>query len=257
MPYAAHFLGNALVEGDGGEPVNLLVVIPREQVTMLDDWGGGGMLGMQSSGSNSVTVESAFVPAHWAVDWEGVRASGPTVGAELHQNGLYLGMLRSLYHGGLVLTMLGAARASLDELEQILLTKQTHRPPHIPRYQDRDLQRSFGLVTALAGSAEALLVRVGELYMELGERWLETGQVFSAEDDVHLYTMLQQAGQLSVRAVDEAFSAGSSSAARRGERLQRYYRDVSMYRSHISAQYLSTATELARLHFGLPTTLPE
>jgi 3-hydroxy-9,10-secoandrosta-1,3,5(10)-triene-9,17-dione monooxygenase len=211
---------------------------------------------MQSSGSNSVAVDGVFVPAHWTVEWESVRAPGPTVGASVHQNPLYLGMLRSLYHGGLVLTMLGAAKASLDELEETLLTKQTHRPPHIPRYQDADLQRSFGLGTALAASAEALLYQVGDLYTEYGRRWFETGQEFSVEDDVRLYTMLQQAGQLCVRTVDEVFSAASSSAAKRGQRLQRYYRDVAMYRSHISAQYLSTATELARLHFGLPTTLP-
>src|SRR5919201_2531106 len=255
-PYSTHFMGNALVQEDGRAPLNLLVVIPSEQVTMLDDWGNGALLGMQSTGSNSVAVDGAFVPTHWTVEWESVRAPGPTVGAALHQNPLYLGMLRSMYHGGLVLTMLGAAKASLDELEETLLTKQTHRPPYIPRYQDADLQRAFGLATALAASAEALLYQVGDWYTEYGRRWFETGQEFSVEDDVRLYTMLQQAGQLSVRAVDEVFAAASSSAARRGQRLQRYYRDVSMYRSHISAQYLSTATELARLHFGLPTTLP-
>ena len=50
-------------------------------------------------------------------------------------------------------------------------------------------------------------------------------------------------------------AAAGSSAARRGQRLQRYYRDVSMYHGHIAAQYLNTAGELARVHFGLPDTL--
>ena len=51
------------------------------------------------------------------------------------------------------------------------------------------------------------------------------------------------------------FAASSSSAAKRGTRLQRYYRDVAMYHGHIAAQYLTTAGELARVHFGLPDSL--
>ena len=46
-----------------------------------------------------------------------------------------------------------------------------------------------------------------------------------------------------------------SSAAKRGTRMQRYYRDVAMYRGHIAAQDLTTAGELARAHFGLPDSL--
>ena len=44
-------------------------------------------------------------------------------------------------------------------------------------------------------------------------------------------------------------------AAKRGQRIHRYYRDVAMYRSHIAAQYLNTAREMAKVHFGLPDGL--
>ena len=50
-------------------------------------------------------------------------------------------------------------------------------------------------------------------------------------------------------------AASSSSAAKRGTRLQRYYRDVAMYHGHIASQYLTTAGDLARVHFGLPDSL--
>jgi 3-hydroxy-9,10-secoandrosta-1,3,5(10)-triene-9,17-dione monooxygenase len=55
--------------------------------------------------------------------------------------------------------------------------------------------------------------------------------------------------------VEVIWAAAGSSAAKRGQRLQRSYRDVSMYHGHIAAQYLNTAGELARVHFGLPDTL--
>ena len=65
----------------------------------------------------------------------------------------------------------------------------------------------------------------------------------------------QRAGQLAARAVELIFAAAGSSAAKRGTRLQRYYRDVAMYQGHIAAQHLSTAGDLARVHFGLPDSL--
>ena len=91
--------------------------------------------------------------------------------------------------------------------------------------------------------------------MERAARWTDGGTPFTREDDVRLFTMIQQAGQLAAQAVEIIFAAAGSSAAKRGTRLQRYYRDTAMYRGHIAAQYLSTAGELARVHFGLPDSL--
>jgi 3-hydroxy-9,10-secoandrosta-1,3,5(10)-triene-9,17-dione monooxygenase len=94
--------------------------------------------------------------------------------------------------------------------------------------------------------------------MELARRWVDgsgTGEPFSREDDARLWAMLAQAGQLAARAVEDIFAASSSSAAKRGQRIQRYYRDVSMYRGHIAAQYLNVAADVARIHFALPDSL--
>uniref|UniRef100_UPI00389A6795 hypothetical protein n=1 Tax=Saccharopolyspora mangrovi TaxID=3082379 RepID=UPI00389A6795 len=44
-------------------------------------------------------------------------------------------------------------------------------------------------------------------------------------------------------------SAGSS-AGRGGHPMERYFRDVSMYRGHISAQYRWSAAKFAQIHFG-------
>ena len=99
------------------------------------------------------------------------------------------------------------------------------------------------------------MLQAGDRYMDMAERWATTGQPFAREDDVRLFTMIQQAGQLAAQAVQEIFAASSSSAAKRGTRLQRYYRDVAMYHGHIASQYLTTAGELARVHFGLPDSL--
>jgi 3-hydroxy-9,10-secoandrosta-1,3,5(10)-triene-9,17-dione monooxygenase len=257
VPYATHFIGNALLPTNEPDavPEAVVAVIPRGRYTVLDDWGGGAQLGMQASGSNSVRVEQVFVPEHLVVPANWTRREGATPGTELHANPMYLGMIYGVYHAGLVVTIVGAARASLAEFEEILTTRKTTFPPQVMRYEHHDFQRSWGLARGLTDSAEALLYRAGEMYMEHCRRWADDGVPFSREDDIRLFGILQQAGRLAAEAVELVFRSAGSSAARRGQRLQRYFRDVAMYRGHIAAQYLNLASEFARAHFGLSDQL--
>jgi 3-hydroxy-9,10-secoandrosta-1,3,5(10)-triene-9,17-dione monooxygenase len=265
IAHATHFMGNALVAGTGDAGTGdagtgdagdrITAVIPRDEVTVLDDWGDGSTLGMNSSGSNSVRVDGVFVPAHRTVPADWTHGADMAPGAALHGNPLYCGRIYAVYHAGLVIPVIGAARAALEEFEQIITTRLTYFPPQVPRYTHPDHQRPFGQALALTDTAEAIVLRAGERYMELARRWAAAGEPFSREDDVRLYAMIQQAGQLALRAVEIIFATASSSSARRGTRLQRYYRDVAMYRGHIAAQPLTTAGELARVHFGLPDSL--
>jgi 3-hydroxy-9,10-secoandrosta-1,3,5(10)-triene-9,17-dione monooxygenase len=255
--HATHLMVNAMTAGTAGagRPDSLVAVVPMDRVTVLDDWGDGVTLGMNSSGSNSARVDKVFVPAQRTTRWDWTRRTGPAPGAALHGNMMYCGRIYSVYHGGLVIPVIGAARAALAEFEEIITTKKTYIPPQVPRYTHPDHQRPYGYALALTDSAEGLLLQVAGLYMEYCQRWAEGGQPFSREDDVRLYAMLQQAAQLAIKALDVVFAAASSSAAKRGQRIQRYYRDVAMYHGHIAAQYLNTAGELARVHFGLPDSL--
>ena len=252
IAHATHFMGNAMVAGTSDR---IAVVIPRDQVTVLDDWGGGATLGMNASGSNSVRANAVFVPAHRTAPADWTHGDTQAPGAALHGNPLYCGRIYAVYHAGLVIPVIGAARAALAEYEQIITTRPTYFPPQVPRYTHPDYQRPFGHALALTDAAEAIVLRAGEEYMERARRWAQGGAPFSREDDVRLYAMIQQAGQLAAHAVEIIFAAAGSSAAKRGTRLQRYYRDVAMYRGHIAAQDLTTAGELACVHFGLPDSL--
>jgi 3-hydroxy-9,10-secoandrosta-1,3,5(10)-triene-9,17-dione monooxygenase len=257
VPYSTHFLGTARVPGRelDGRPLTVVAAIPRDEYTVLDDWGDGVTLGMSSSGSNSVRVESVFVPEHRAPVFDWTRKPGPTPGTELHGNPMYLGMIYGVYHAGLVLTLVGAALAALDEYEHIITTRKVAIGPPMPRYMHHDFQRTFGLAQALTDSAEALLYHAGEMYMDYCRRWADTGVIFGREEDTRLFGMLQTAGRLASEAVELLFASSGSSAAKKGSRMQRYLRDVAMYRGHIAAQHLNIAADIARVHFGLPDDL--
>jgi 3-hydroxy-9,10-secoandrosta-1,3,5(10)-triene-9,17-dione monooxygenase len=260
VPYATHFMGNCVVPPaePGGQPGMVIAVVPRDGFTMLDDWGGGAQLGLQSSGSNSVRVEDVVVPEHHVLDAPpGFTTRGvATPGAILHGNPMYLGAIAGPYHAGLVCCVVGAAKAALEDFEASITSKKTYFPPQVPRHEHHDFQRTYGLARSMADAAEQLLYRVGDMYMGLCRSWAETGRPFTRDDDLRLWGILQQSGRLASEAVELLFRSGGSSQARRGERMQRYFRDVAMYRGHIAAQYLNLTTEFAKVHFGLDVSLP-
>lgn len=253
--YASHFKGGArLVRPDGTEE-EVVIVVPAGQFTIVEDWGGDSVLGMRASGSNSVVIEDAVIPEHWVVpmDWRPGKRTEIAPGARLHNNPMYNGRIRLFYMLELACPVVGAAQAAVDEFEEIITTKMTLSQPRVLRYQDPNFQRDFGRVMVLADAAKSLLIRAAEEFMEASRRWVEDGVYLTPETDERLRQVAMHAGFIACEAVELAWSTASTSASKRGQRMQRYFRDVAMFRQHNGTQYLHAATQLARLHFDLPT----
>ncbi|OGA65556.1 MAG: hypothetical protein A3G83_04700, partial [Betaproteobacteria bacterium RIFCSPLOWO2_12_FULL_68_20] len=250
VPHATHFIGGAWLRREGAPPQHAHAVVRREQVTVLDDWGGDRVLGMRASGSNSVRVENVFVPEQHVghlTPGLGSRLDNPsegTPGTRLHGNPMYLGQLAGPFHVTLVMPIIGAARAALDEYEDIIRTRKTLSVPQILRFEHFDFQRPFGHALTLTDAAEALMLKVCETYHENCRRWAETGIPASVEDNMRLWGTMQQSGRLACEAVELLFHAAGSGAARKGQKMQRYFNDVAMYRGHSSSQYPNFASGL-------------
>jgi 3-hydroxy-9,10-secoandrosta-1,3,5(10)-triene-9,17-dione monooxygenase len=257
IPYATHFIGNVMVSDSGDPPEQVVFIVPRKDVTIVDDWGGDATLGMRASGSNSVAIEETFVPAHHVIPagaalWSATDISEGTHGTRLHGNPMYLARMMGPYHASLVTTVVGAARAALDEVEEIARARTMRFPPGLPWYQHVDVQRPFGQALMMTDTAEAILIKACETYMDYCRRWAAGGYDFPVTDSLRLWGTLINAGGLACDAVDLLFRAASSAAAKKGQKIERYYRDCAMYRSHISSQFPNFASGLGRLHFGLP-----
>jgi 3-hydroxy-9,10-secoandrosta-1,3,5(10)-triene-9,17-dione monooxygenase len=258
IPYATHFIGGCLLKRQGEPPQHVHAIVPKGSYTILDDWGGDKVLGMRASGSNSVRVENAFVPEHHVGVLSAGLGSDPagmehgTPGTRLHGNPMYLGRLAGPFHATLVMPIVGAARAALDEYEDVITTRKTLSLPPIPRYQHADFQRSFGGALTLTDAAEALMIKGCEMYADYCARWARDGTPITLEENMRLWGMIQHAGRMASEAVELLFHTAGSAPARKGHRLQRYFNDVAMYRGHSSSQFLAFQAGLARLHFGLP-----
>ncbi len=253
-PISTHMVGSSMLSEGEGPARAVSFVVPREKYEVLPDWGGHYSLGMQGSGSNSVRLDKVFVPAHHVVSADVMMSSRPfnggTPGTALHGNPMYLGVA-----GGAFLTEFGAiftgtARAAIEEFEQILKTTHLPRQPGVMRTADPEGVRVLGKAMNLADAAEAVTMRAIEIHMEQCERWARTGEPITPEDTLKVWGMSQEASELGCRAVDMLFERGGARASLGGQRLQRYFRDIQMYRVHTTAQP-PFATLRAQARLGL------
>jgi 3-hydroxy-9,10-secoandrosta-1,3,5(10)-triene-9,17-dione monooxygenase len=261
ITHSSHFIATAMGPSPHGEPgdphVPLACVLPQGTYEIIDDWGAGATIGLQGTGSNSVAVHGTLVPTHHVEPYEWKNFELPpegTVGYQLHRNPMYLGRSTTIYYGGLAAPMVGAARAALDEYDAILRSRPTPLPPRIPRAEHPDFQRWYGEAQSLTDAAGVLLDGASERYLEAGRRW-ERGEPFTIGDDSRIRGVMMQSARLAWDAIDIMFRTGGSTAAKRGSRLQRIYRDASMYRTHIGAQYDLHHAADAKVHFGIPVLI--
>jgi 3-hydroxy-9,10-secoandrosta-1,3,5(10)-triene-9,17-dione monooxygenase len=260
VPYSTHYMGQALMPVDGELPEGmpdpmLLFVAPRSEWTMLDDW--GMHLGLKGSGSQSIRFEASSIPTHWALEntfMVDVNVDGGTPGLRLHGNPMYGGRALGAFTLTLAALAVGMGYNALDEYEQHLRTKMTPLPPFRLRMYDDDFQRYFGAAMGKLAMAEAALTSGAEQYMELCRRYAEEGIPYSYGDDMRVGIIAREAYMLVWDVVQgDIFRTSGSSAAKRGERIERIFRDMAMLSSHRNTMLRDWAfRELARAHLGIP-----
>ena len=256
-PYGTHFIGNAAIEGGGA----VQCLVPRADYVLVDDWGGDRTLGMQASGSNSVRLEDVFVPEHRVVANPGMRVppeglANGTPGTRLHGNPMYLGQIGGPFQASLVAVVVGAARAAIDEYTSIVTTRKQMYDPTTLMADGSDAARHLGEAITLTDAAEAGMLGAMEKYMEMCRRCVRDGAAISDEDNIRLRGSLQQTGQLACDAIEGLLMTAGSSAMKRGARLQQYFRDAQMYRSHGSSLPDEVSARLGRSWLGRPVGWP-
>jgi 3-hydroxy-9,10-secoandrosta-1,3,5(10)-triene-9,17-dione monooxygenase len=256
IPYSNHYMGQALKpEGDGPPGAQILFVAPREAFEILDDW--GDLIGLKGSGSNSIRFDGARIPAHWVLEdthMADVEVSGGTVGSRLHGNPMYAGRGLGFFTMTVGAVMVGAAQGGLADFERILRTKATSRPPFGPRCEDPDFQRWYGAALGKLALCEAGIVRSAELQMEYSRATVEDGRPYTYGDDHFVGIVAREAYSDAWDVFQRyVYKNSGSSAARKGEKIERVLRDMATGWSHFNTANADWAyAELARERFGLP-----
>jgi 3-hydroxy-9,10-secoandrosta-1,3,5(10)-triene-9,17-dione monooxygenase len=238
VPYATHFLGQALPAGFPPAQQHLMVYLaPRSEWIMHNDW--GDTLGLKGSGSHSIAFKGGWVPDHYVLkhtELTNVDVSGGTAGARLYGNPLYAGRSLSVFSIVLAALMVGAGYSGLDEYEQLMhrCTSSTSLlSPAAPRYTDPDYQRWFGLAHVQLATAEAALLRCAQMHMEACQRAASGGAPYSMAEEQHLAAIAREVSvQVWETSDRNLFRTIGSGAMRTSSRMERIYRDMSMAITH-------------------------
>ncbi|ETK37173.1 acyl-CoA dehydrogenase family protein [Microbispora sp. ATCC PTA-5024] len=251
VPYATHFIGHTLVPSADGEPKPLLFIAPRGEWRRLDDW--GAQLGLRGSGSHSVVIENGRIPAHYAFEalhMSEVDVSTGSVGRTLHGNPQYGGGPLSFMLLEAATLAVGMAKGALDTYEDLMRTKRTMFTD-VLRADDPDFQLWYGQASGMIATAEAA---ISDAVRQWSETCARGPAAFTREQDVRIATICREVIALSWRAVESyLFPTAGSSSARRGERLERIWRDMSTLHSHagIAVLLATVATrERAKARFA-------
>jgi 3-hydroxy-9,10-secoandrosta-1,3,5(10)-triene-9,17-dione monooxygenase len=230
--YATHFMGHVMDESahsNGTPPEIHLMVAPRSSWTRLDDW--RDTLGLKGSASNSIQFVDGQIPERFLLrdTWfTTVDVSEGSVGEKIHGNPMYAGPPLSFAMLEIAALAVGIAKNARDAYWETMATKMTAVPPVVPRTQDPTYQRWYGTAGATVDAADAIVDHASVKWMDQCRRG-----GFTREKDLRLVLQATEAIDLCWTAIHTVYcrTAGSS-VLRKGSRLERVWRDISMVRSH-------------------------
>lgn len=253
--HSTHFLGTIVLPSEitGAEASAGWFAVPREDYTILDDWGGASpQMGLRASGSNSTVVDDVFVPDHMMSDYGSwaVSNSGPSIGSELHNDPTYAGAFLGVAEGEVFAVAVGLGYAAIDEFERILTTSKVPRSPLGQlRGEHPDFQRALGLALGWVDSAAAISRRCGELYEEHCARSVAGVTPFGLGEANRIVGMNYTGEKLVYDTVQELIHSAGSSAVLNGATMQRYLRDIVQLHTRTD-QFRFTAPSIAAEYLG-------
>ncbi len=97
-----------------GERVDGLtwVLLPREDFEIVDDW---NTVGLRGTGSKTIVIEDAFIPAHRVVDFQAVE-TGTAPGREVNTHPMYGAVSSANFTAAMSAPAIGAARGFVESV---------------------------------------------------------------------------------------------------------------------------------------------
>ncbi len=174
-------------------------------------------------------------------------------GRSVHEN--------PIYRGGSIIPLLvsepaavavGIAEGAIDYYVEILQTRRQYGPASPLRRELSMFQRDLGRATALVDTARAALMQVAATWTTQAHDVVERGIPITDEMQRRLLMICQQIVELSTEAVDIVFRSAGTSSTRKGESVERCFRDVNMIRTHVTMQFERTWENVGQMRLGLP-----
>jgi len=230
-----------------------VALVPRADWNLLDDWKDWAV-GMRGSGSNSIEISGAVIPDDFLVTGSLLSFTGEGLdqpGYEIHGNPMYAGLPMGYLQLEITSILVGTAYAALDEYERIIRERKTMGPNPVPRFENSDYQRYWGLASGKLLAAEAVLMHNSDYYSQLCREAVQ-GDGFDTEKLMTIHAATHHAINLAWEAIEILYrTGGTSEGGRQGTRMERYWRDFSTARTNAGLSYETFAQTYAKQHFGI------
>lgn len=245
------FLGALVGDGKGGPagPITVLhVVLPRSDYEIVD--GTWDVVGLSGTGSKDVVVDKAFVPEYRTIRQEGVQAGAAAEAAGLTDS-VYKLPFASMFPLGITAAVIGICEGALA----LHLSQQKDRVA-VTGIQVRDdpyvLYAAGEAAAEIAASRVQLVDGISRMYDQI-----EAGRPVTVEDRATVRRNQVRCAWRAVSALDEIFARSGGNAIRKGNPIQRYWRDA-----HVGLQHMIHvpgtayhAYPLAQMGLDLPESM--
>lgn len=210
------YFGLPLEDENGGVEMAIMVV-PKEDATVLDDW---DVMGLRGSGSNSVYLKDVFVPEH-RVSLDRLARQGHYMIEELRNVPLYQTPFVPSLTLSIVAPALGITKGAMDL--------------HMERVKKAGIGNTFytkmseAAVTHLQVAEAQLKIDLAELLLHRAVDFLddysEKGQQLTMEEGIKIKADFGYVNQLCKEAIDIMTAAAGSIFTYSDNQFQLFYRD--------------------------------
>ena len=239
-------LGAKFAAPDGGKPVPGLVLVPRGDYEIVDDWHA---VGLAASGSKSITCTELFVPVHRHVLFPDL-ASGRGPGRAVNAGAIYGVPLLAALPITIAAPALGILAAAIDDFTEKTRIRETRGAVAGGGHSMAgfaNVQSKLAEAVAALDAATLLLQRDLSETMEIAH----AGGGFSIELRLRNRLSHGYVVKLATEAINGLYAVGGGAELYRTERLQRAWRDINAIAHHIGLNWDAISTMYGQSRLGL------
>jgi len=231
---------------DNAPPSHHLVLVPKADYTIEDDW---FVTGLSGTGSKSVVLKDVFVPEHRMLHTQ-LLTGGPSPGSAANASALYQVPPLTIGAAAFCGPALGIASGALELLEEEMGGRVSVGGARL--CEQPSVQLRLSEAAAEIRCARVLLLGTCEDAMRLAE----AGGKPPLEQRALWRRDFAYAGQLCVRAVQRLFPLVGGRGLRQDSLFQLAWRDVHAAVSQLGVAWDVQAINAARIRFGMPSLDP-
>ena len=233
-------IGNAVKKADGSvEP--RFFVLPKSEIEVVDDW---FTLGMRATGSRSIKIDSAFIPAHRSCSLADML-SGSTPGARVHEGAVYRMPFSNIAPFSIVGAPLGMARGMVQRFAADIGKKLQGADALEIAEQSATLAR-IAEVGAEVDAAIALIINDAQMVDDASDP-----SDISALQGAQISRNWAWGVQRARHAANRIFEASGGSAIYDSSSMQRLFRDLNSGSQHFAFTWDRAMTGYGRAAAGL------